>query len=147
MKRAVIFIFILSILAASSACRTATTENGSNFSAETRSTEIKHLSVEQAKQDFDARADAQFIDVRTPEEYAAGHAPQTANFPLDRLDEDLSKLDKEKPVYVICQTGRRSLIGAETLQKAGFKDIYNVKGGTSAWVAAGNEVKTETTQK
>lgn len=39
--------------------------------------------------------------------------------------------------YVICQTGRRSQKGAEILQKAGFKNIYNINGGTSAWENAG----------
>lgn len=77
------------------------------------------------------------FDVRTTEEYAAGHAGKASNFPLDALDKDLCALDKGKPVYVICQTGRRGQIGAEILQKAGFTDIYNISGGTSAWVSAG----------
>jgi rhodanese-related sulfurtransferase len=83
------------------------------------------------------KPDAQFIDVRTEAEYAGGHGTNAAHFPLDALENDLSKLDKNKPVYVICQTGRRSQKGAEILQKAGFKEIYNIIGGTSAWLEAG----------
>lgn len=79
----------------------------------------------------------QFIDVRTPEEYRSGHAPKADAFPLDTLERDLVNLDRDKPVYVICQTGRRSQKGAEILQRAGFGEIYNVAGGTSAWMNAG----------
>lgn len=99
--------------------------------------EIKQITVAQAK-DAAGATDTQFIDVRTTEEYASGHAVKAAHFPLDALEKDLSKLDKDKPVYVICQTGRRSQKGAEILQKAGFKDIYNIEGGTSAWMSAGH---------
>jgi rhodanese-related sulfurtransferase len=85
--------------------------------------------------------DAQFIDVRTEEEYRGGHAVKAVHFPLDALEKDLTKLDKDKSVYVICQTGRRSQKGAEILQKAGFKDVYNIEGGTSAWTSAGYPVE------
>lgn len=97
---------------------------------------IKQISVEQAKQTSE-KADVQFIDVRTIEEYKSGHAPKAINLPLDSLEQNISKLDKSKPVYLICQTGRRSQKGAEILQKNGFKDLYNIEGGTSAWQAAG----------
>ncbi len=98
--------------------------------------EIKQISIEQTQTAVKTE-NAQFIDVRTPEEYAGGHAPKTSNLPLDNLENSLSKLDKGKPVYIICQTGRRSQKGAEILQKAGFTDIYNINGGTSEWMQAG----------
>ena len=135
MKMTMLFTLILSIFAAA-ACQTASTETASNISASAAQSEIKQISVEQAKNAAGAK-DTQFIDVRTSEEYAGGHAPKAANFPLDALEKDLAKLDKNQPVYVICQTGRRSQKGAEILQKAGFKNIYNINGGTSAWESAG----------
>ena len=134
MKMTTLFTLILSIFAVS-ACQTASTETASNAPASAAQNEIKQISVEQAKNAAGAK-DTQFIDVRTTEEYAGGHAPKAANFPLDALNKDLAKLDKNQPVYVICQTGRRSQKGAEILQKAGFKDIYNIQGGTSAWLEA-----------
>lgn len=97
---------------------------------------IKQISVEQAKQATE-KADVQFIDVRTVEEYKSGHAPKTLNLPLDSLAQNLTKLDKNKPVYVICETGRRSQKGAEILEKNGFTDLYNIEGGTGAWRSAG----------
>lgn len=128
----ILFTLILSIFAFS-ACQTASTEKASDIIAKN---EIKQVSVGEAKQAVDEK-NAQFIDVRTDAEYAGGHAPKAANFPLDALEKDLTKLDKDKPVYLICQTGRRSRKGAEILQKAGFKEIYNIQGGTSAWIDAG----------
>ncbi len=100
-------------------------------------TEIAQVSVNEAKNALEENKEAQFIDVRTPVEYAAGHAVNAANLPLDMLDAELASLDKDKPVYVICQTGRRSQKGAEILKKAGFEEIYNIAGGTSEWIAAG----------
>lgn len=135
MKMTIFFTLILSIFAFS-ACQTASTQKAENTSADNVSDEIKQISVEQAKQAVDAK-EVQFIDVRTTEEYAGGHAPKAINFPLDALEKDLAKLDKDQPVYVICQTGRRSQKGAEILQKAGFTSIYNINGGTSAWISAG----------
>ena len=131
MKMTIFLTLILSIFAVS-ACQTASTETASSAAQ----SEIKQISVEQAKDAVGAK-DAQFIDVRTGGEYAGGHAPKAVNFPLDALEKDLAKLDKNQPVYVICQTGRRSQKGSEILQKAGFKNIYNIGGGTSEWISAG----------
>lgn len=78
----------------------------------------------------------QFVDVRRPAEHANGHAIRTANIPLDRLSREIDKLDPATPTYVICQSGYRSSIGASILENAGFKKIYNVAGGTKAWLDA-----------
>lgn len=96
---------------------------------------VKELSVEQTNTIIQGK-NVQFIDVRTPAEFSEGYAQNAVNFPLDSLEKDLAKLDKSKPVYVICRTGRRSQNGAEMLDKAGFSEVYNVAGGTVAWKAA-----------
>jgi hydroxyacylglutathione hydrolase len=81
--------------------------------------------------------DIQFVDVRRAAEHAVGHAPQTINLPLDKLAKELDKLNPAKPTYVICQSGYRSSIGTSVLENAGFREIYNVTGGTSAWIKEG----------
>lgn len=133
----ILSIVILTIFAFS-ACQTAPVKH-SDAAVEAQknavSGEIKQVSVEQAKTALEEN-DAQFIDVRTPEEYAGGHAPKAVNFPLDQLETDLVKLERDKPVYLICETGRRSQKGSEILQKAGFREIYNIEGGTTAWTKA-----------
>lgn len=79
----------------------------------------------------------QFVDVRRTAEYAIGHAVRTINIPLNRLDKELDKLDPKTPTYIICQSGYRSSLGTSILENAGFKKIYNVTGGTKAWMDAG----------
>ena len=87
----------------------------------------------------------QFVDVRLPAEHANGHAPQTLNLPLSELVNELEKLDPRKPTYLICQSGYRSSLGTSLLENAGFNEIYNVKGGTTAWIDAGFETEVSAT--
>lgn len=79
----------------------------------------------------------QFVDVRRPAEHASNHAVGTVNIPLDKLPANFDRFDPEVPTYVICQTGYRSSLGTSILENAGFIELYNVTGGTAAWVAAG----------
>jgi len=85
--------------------------------------------------------DIQFIDVRRVQEHANTHAPQTINLPLNTLAREIDRLDPEKPTYVICQSGYRSSIGTSVLENAGIKEVYNVTGGTNAWIDAGFETE------
>jgi rhodanese-related sulfurtransferase len=91
------------------------------------------------------QAYAQFVDVRTPEEYSAGHPSRAINIPLADLESKLDRLEKNEPVYVICQTGRRSKEASDILVKNGFPWVFNVSGGATAWNAAG--LPTEIPQK
>ncbi len=128
MKRNIVLLMIFALISLT-ACQQQAAKS------ETPS-EIKQISVEQTKIIVE-KDDVQFIDVRMDSEFKGGHAPKAVNMPLDSLEQTLAQLDKSKPVYLICQTGRRSQIGAEILQKNGFKTIFNVEGGTSAWRNAG----------
>lgn len=93
---------------------------------------ITNITVEQAKGKFQDR-NIQFIDVRTPGEYKSNHRPQFKNIPLSALPGRTNKLDKDKEVVVICQSGMRSARAAKILRKQGFQKVYNVKGGMNAW--------------
>ena len=68
------------------------------------------------------------LDTRTVEEFAHGHIDGFTNIPVDELRERLGKLDKSKPVYVICQSGLRSYIACRILAGNGF-ECYNFSGG------------------
>ncbi|NNE67974.1 MAG: MBL fold metallo-hydrolase [Pyrinomonadaceae bacterium] len=87
----------------------------------------------------------QFVDVRRPQEHSNGHASGTLNIPLDRLANEIEHLDPERPTYVICQSGYRSSIGTSLLENVGIKEIYNVSGGTNAWVETGLETEVSAT--
>ncbi len=113
-----------------------------DYTGETKT--VEQISVEQAK---DATKDSgvQFVDVRRVAEHAAGHAPNTINLPLDVLAKEVGNLNPEKPTYVLCQSGYRSSLGTSILENAGFKEIYNVIGGTKAWMDAGLETEVSAT--
>ena len=68
------------------------------------------------------------LDTRTQSEYAGGHVDGFINIPVDDLRENIDKLDKSKPVYVMCQSGLRSYISCRILAGEGF-DGYNFSGG------------------
>ena len=68
------------------------------------------------------------LDTRTVGEYDGGHIDGFLNIPVDELRERLGKLDKSKPVYVICQSGLRSYIACRILAGNGF-ECYNFSGG------------------
>lgn len=91
----------------------------------------------QKAQEEVAKPYSQFIDVRTPEEYAAGHAARTRNIPLDTIEQNLDLMRRDEPVYLICRSGSRSAKAARKLAEAGFSKVYTVEGGTDAWQAAG----------
>ena len=95
---------------------------------------IEQVSVEKVKENLSG--EIQFIDVRRAAEHRAGHAPHTINLPLNHLANEIDKLNPEMPTYVLCQGGYRSSMGTSILENAGFKKIYNVTGGTSAWIDA-----------
>lgn len=97
---------------------------------------VTEISPQEARPAVEA-AYSQLIDVRTPEEYAEGHAYRARNIPLDTLMTNLDKLEKNEPVYLICRTGNRSKKAAQMLVDAGFPQAINIAGGTEAWQAAG----------
>lgn len=78
------------------------------------------------------------LDVREPAEYAAGHLPRARHIPLGELGRRVDELAKfkEKPVIVTCRSGARSGAACRTLRKAGFTQVFNLKGGVGAWSQA-----------
>jgi rhodanese-related sulfurtransferase len=104
---------------------------------------IEQTAVETVKEKLSD--DIQFVDVRRSAEHLGGHAPNTINIPLDKLPKEFDRLNPDQPTYVICQSGYRSSLGASILENAGFKEIYNVLGGTKAWMDAGLETEVSAT--
>jgi len=78
------------------------------------------------------------VDVRTAEEFAAGHLRDAKNIPLADFATRIGELDKSKgkSVVVICQTGARADKAMKMLQAAGFEDVVGLDGGIAAWQAA-----------
>lgn len=68
------------------------------------------------------------LDVRTPYEYKSRHIEGFINIQVDELRKHIEQLPKEKPVYVMCQSGLRSYIACRILSQNGF-ECYNLSGG------------------
>jgi glyoxylase-like metal-dependent hydrolase (beta-lactamase superfamily II)/rhodanese-related sulfurtransferase len=104
--------------------------------------EVEQISPAELRRMIEESADLQVLDVRRPVEYVAGHAPHAVSTPLGpRLREDTRGLDSSRPVAVICAGGYRSSAATSMLRPLGFRRLYNVEGGTSAWLAAGYPVE------
>ena len=78
------------------------------------------------------------LDVRTTSEYSNGHIEGFKNIPVDELRERLDEIEKDKPVYVICQSGLRSYNGTRILEGNGYK-AYNFSGGFRFYDAVMND--------
>jgi glyoxylase-like metal-dependent hydrolase (beta-lactamase superfamily II)/rhodanese-related sulfurtransferase len=102
---------------------------------------ITQMPVDELHHQIIEGADLQIVDVRRPGEFQSGHAAGARNLTLAHLVEHVAELDAERPTAVICQSGYRSSAGASLLQRLGFRQVFNVVGGTSAWVGAGYPVE------
>jgi len=82
------------------------------------------------------------LDVRTPKEYADAHLAGATNldYHAKTFKEALAKLDKSKPYLVHCAVGGRSKQTCDLMKALGFKSVYHLEGGLTAWQKAGGPV-------
>lgn len=97
--------------------------------------DVKRLADEQSRGEIDV------IDVRMQTEFREIHAECARNVPLDSLDPNAVMASRngsaDQPLYVICRSGNRSTQACKKFIDAGFENVVNVEGGTSAWDKAG----------
>lgn len=81
------------------------------------------------------RQGALLLDVREPSEYTEVHAPNATLIPLGQLGTRLDEIAsyKDKPIVVMCRSGRRSAKAVHLLQEAGYSHVSNIAGGILAW--------------
>ena len=96
-----------------------------------------HISVQTLSTMLDENY--QFVDIRTANEYNAGHIDEfTINLDFYQFENNLgllNGLDKNKTTVIICNSGNRSGIAYSLMRDYGFKQVYNVLGGIQAWWA------------
>ena len=78
----------------------------------------------------------QWIDVRSPGEYAAGHIPGAVNIPMEQIEARMDDLLPGVPVVLVCQAGKRARMVAGLIEPC-RRDVSVLEGGTAAWAAAG----------
>jgi len=81
----------------------------------------------------DPRLGIKVLDVSEPDECQLARLPGTVQIPLGALPQRFTELDPNKPWYVHCKSGQRSLKAVEFLKQHGFKQVKSVKGGLTAW--------------
>lgn len=105
------------------------------FSSCSKSQDFKSISAPEFATTLNKETNEQLIDVRTPEEFNAGHIDQAKNINWNGSDfeSEVSKLDKSKPVCVYCMSGGRSKRAASRLKELGFTTIIELDGGYLSW--------------
>ena len=96
----------------------------------------KKLSPKDFTQKLASSKNPQLIDVRTPQEFNQGHLSNAVNINYhgDFFIEELRKLDKNRSLFVYCQSGVRSEKACYKLKKMGFKEVYDMQGGYLDWL-------------
>lgn len=128
MVRLLGFLFVLSTLGA---CAQSTEGSSSTTSGTTQ----VNLDVNQVSELLKSDKEVVLIDVRTPEEYKQGHleGSDLLNFYDPKFKEEVAKLDKSKEYVIYCRSGGRSGSAVAQMQKMGFENVHNMKGGILAW--------------
>ena len=83
---------------------------------------------------------APLIDVRSPEEFAAGRVPGAVLMPMHTVPIRYQEIPRDAKVYLVCHSGGRSMQVAHWLDQQGY-DAVNVDGGTAAWAMSGYPVE------
>ena len=99
---------------------------------------MREVTVDTAAELIEGGASA--VDVREPDEFAAGHVPGAVNIPMGQLSNRLDELDRDRRQVVICRSGNRSDAMTDVLISAGF-EASNMLGGTQEWVESGRPVE------
>ena len=78
------------------------------------------------------------IDVRPMADFNQGHIVNALNVPINGFTKDIGRLEKykRKPLIVGCRSGNQSQTACRQLRKAGFEQVYNLRGGMMAWQSA-----------
>ena len=80
------------------------------------------------------------IDIREPEEYAAGHLKEAISIPRGVLEfkiGDLPNIDSDSQIILYCKTSGRAALATESLEKMGYEQVRSIAGGYEAWLEAG----------
>lgn len=105
--------------------------------------QIKTISVDELKKQYDEIPNLCLIDVRELDEWQACHIPGAMHIPKDQLSSviDVRMPDRTQPIYLLCRGGVRSLQAAQLLMALGYQQIYSVDGGIMDWSNAGYPIK------
>jgi rhodanese-related sulfurtransferase len=106
---------------------------------------VRTIGMEEYRKVVENPGSALIIDVREPQEYAAGHVPGAINIPRGVIDSQIwnhvgsaEKADRERPIVLQCQSGKRATLAAQTLGELGFTQTSAVIMNLDDWKQSGN---------
>jgi len=85
---------------------------------------------------------AAVVDIRSADAFARGHITNAKNIPQDELAAKRDTLNRQKPLVAVCDAGVTTNRAVASLRKAGFENVYGLKGGMNGWTQAGLPVVT-----
>ena len=94
---------------------------------------VKQLSATELKNKIQQQDSVFLLDVREPHEFQYAHIADSVLIPLNQIPQRLTELDPQREIVVICHHGMRSQQAANYLDRSGFTNIANLKGGIDAW--------------
>jgi rhodanese-related sulfurtransferase len=97
---------------------------------------FSRIDIEEAQKMLDG-AEVAVIDVREPHEYNDGHVPGATLIPVASVFVRREELPKDKDLIFVCAVGQRSALACEMAAAAGLTRLFNLEGGTEAWVKTG----------
>ena len=98
---------------------------------------VPQASVHELRRMMDGEEGLTVVDVRSPREYESSHIQGAVNIPAPDLRTRHDELSRDVPIAAICSTGHRSSLAASLLKQHGFRDVWNVAGGMTAYAASG----------
>ena len=132
-------IFIILLIALSSTNAWSEIRSKQEISSEAKS-KAPHITSQQLSEYLSNDEDFILLDIRTEDEYQAGHIQGAQWFPRGKLEyyvQDLIK-DPESRVVLYCRTGGRSALATLTMHDMGYINVVDLNGGFKEWVAEGN---------
>jgi rhodanese-related sulfurtransferase len=97
---------------------------------------FKTVTPQEAKNLIESRKDMLLIDVRGQDELSGGYIEGSTLMPLWAIIKGTQRPPQDKPILLICAVGGRSLALGQLMSKNGWNEVYNLKGGISAWKEA-----------
>lgn len=106
---------------------------------------VRQIDVHELKKRRDSESNLCLIDVREVDEWKALHIPGAIHIPKDEIPACIQSQvsEQDKPIYLHCKGGVRSLYAGAYLLSLGYQEVYSIDGGIIAWAEAGYPVTKE----
>lgn len=137
MKKILYLVFVLA-MAVSAACFAADYGKGSESAVNVVTAGAYHkITPQEAKERMETHPAIVIVDVRSAEEYNAGHIPNAVSLPVEQIEaasDEVARIlpDKQAEILVYCRSGKRSSRAAHALVQLGYTGIYDI-GGLKDW--------------